>query len=139
MTLEDGARVRADHVVIATLGPIHDPALLSTRCEARRSYAIAAPHDPPVVGMHISLDEQARSIRPARIDERPAIVVGGAGHVVAETGGRTSDDRWDDLERYATDTLGSGGAEHRWVAHDLIPSDHVPFIGRVARVRIAAG
>lgn len=132
VTVEDGTHVRADHVVIATLGPIHDPALLTTRCEARRSYAIAATHEQPVVGMHISLDEQARSIRPARIDGRPAIVVGGAGHVVAETEGRSSRDRWADLERYATGVLGTGAAEHRWVAHDLIPSDHVPFIGRVA-------
>jgi hypothetical protein len=52
--------------------------------------------------------------------------------VVAETDGRTSDDRWADLERYATGVLGSGAAQHRWVAHDLISSDHVPFIGRVA-------
>jgi glycine/D-amino acid oxidase-like deaminating enzyme len=132
VALEDGSRVRAEHVVIATLGPVHDPALLAVRCEARRSYAIAAPHPSPTVGMHISLDERARSIRPAQIDGRPAIVVGGAGHVVAEPGGRSSDDRWDDLERYATGALGSEPAQHRWVAHDLIPSDHVAFIGRVA-------
>ncbi len=132
VTLDGGEHVVADHVVIATLGPIHDPALLTTRCEARRSYAIAAPHDQPVVGMHISLDEQARSIRPAVVGGRPGIVVGGAGHVVAETGGRTSADRWADLEQFATGSLGSGAAEHRWVAHDLVPSDHVPFIGRVA-------
>jgi glycine/D-amino acid oxidase-like deaminating enzyme len=132
VTVDDGTRVAADQVVIATLGPIHDPALLAARCEARRSYAVAAPHPDPVSGTYISLDVQARSIRPARIDGGPAVVVAGGGHVVAETGGRTSDERWRDLEQYATGVLGAGAPEHRWVAHDLIPSDHVPFIGLVA-------
>ena len=126
VTLAGGHIVRADHVVIATLGPIHDPALLSVRCEARRSYAVAAPHPQPLQGTFISLDERARSLRPASLDGRPAIVVGGAGHVVGEHGGRTSADRWDELDAFASDALGAGPAEHRWVAHDLVPSDHVP-------------
>ena len=132
VTLTDGTTLRADHVVVATLGPIHDPALLATRCEARRSYAIAAPHDDPPPGMHISLDDDARSIRPARLDGQPAVIVAGAGHVVGETGGRSPTVRWAELERFAVDALGAGPAHHRWVAHDLIPSDCVPFIGRVA-------
>ena len=133
VTLAGGDRLRADHVVIATLGPIHDPALLSTRVEARRSYAISAPHDQPVAGTYISLDERSRSIRPARVGGRPGLVVGGSGPVVGEHGDRSSDARWADLAGYATDVLGAGPAEHRWVAHDLVPSDHVPFIGRLAQ------
>ena len=86
VALADGTSLKADHVVIATLGPIHDPALLSTRCEARRSYAIAAPVAGGPSGMHISVDEVARSIRPATIAGRLAVVVGGGGHVVGETG-----------------------------------------------------
>jgi glycine/D-amino acid oxidase-like deaminating enzyme len=132
VALEDGGRVQADHVVIATLGPVHDPALLSTRCEARRSYAVAAAHEQPVTGTYISLDDDPRSIRPAALGDRTGIVVAGAGHVVGETGGRSSEDRWAELGDYATGALGAGPVEHRWVAHDLVPSDHVPFIGRVS-------
>ena len=131
--LADGSELQSRHVLIATLGPIHDPALLSVRCEARRSYAIAAPHDSPPVHTYLSVDEAPRSIRPATIEGRPAIVVGGAGHVVGEHDRRSSEDRWAELERYAVDQLGARPATHRWVAHDLVPSDHVPFIGRVAR------
>lgn len=130
VALEDGTRLRADHVVIATLGPVHDPALLSTRCEPRRSYAVAAEHPSPPLGTYISSDEASRSIRAARPGD--GIVVGGAGHVVAEHGGRSSAERWADLERYAREQLGAGEVTHRWVAHDLEPSDCVPFIGRVA-------
>ncbi len=132
VALAGGDLVRADHVVIATLGPIHDPALLSTRCEARRSYAIAAPIADPLAGMYISLDADPVSLRPTIIDGRRGLVVGGAGHVVGEPGRRSSDDRWDGLERWAMAKLGTEPATHRWVAHDLLPSDRVPFIGRVA-------
>jgi glycine/D-amino acid oxidase-like deaminating enzyme len=130
--LADGTLLTADHVVIATLGPIHDPALLATRCEPRRSYAIAAPRPEPLEGTYISLDADPVSLRPARVADGPGLVVGGAGHVVGEPGRRSSEARWSALEQLATGDLSAGPATHRWVAHDLVPSDHVPFIGRVA-------
>jgi glycine/D-amino acid oxidase-like deaminating enzyme len=138
----EGGELVADHVVIATLGPIHDPALLSTRCQAMRSYAVAAPHPSPPADMYISLDERPRSVRPAWIDGEPAVVIGGEGHVVGETEGRPAAQRWDELSRYAA-ALGAGDTAYRWVAHDLIPSDGVPFIGHVApgtqRTWVASG
>ena len=130
--LSDGTRLSAEHVVIATLGPIHDPAFLATRCEARRSYAIAAPCVDPVHGTYISLDASPVSIRPAEVGDQPGLVVGGEGHCVGEHGNRSSEARWTALERFAVTNLSAGAATHRWVAHDLTPSDHVPFIGRVA-------
>lgn len=127
----EGGEVTAQHVVIATLGPIHDPAMLATRCEPMRSYAVAAPHPAPPQDTYISVDSSSRSIRPAQIDGQPAVVVGGEGHVVGEMEGRSSAERWDALERYAS-ALGAGEARYRWVAHDLVPSDGVPFIGRLS-------
>ena len=130
--LEDGSELRALHVVIATLGPIHDPMLVTTRCEARRSYAIAAPCPEPPRGTYISVDSSTRSIRPAAIGASPAVIVGGEGHIVGELGERSATDRWSSLEAYARDQLGAGAATHRWVAHDLGPTDRIPFIGRAA-------
>lgn len=127
----DGARLRADHVVIATLGPIHDPALLATRCSAMRSYGVAAPHDAPPASTSISLDESSRSIRPASGPAGTGVIVVGEGHVMGEYEGRPASERWAALEQYARSTLGAGVATHRWVAHDLVPSDGVPFIGRL--------
>jgi glycine/D-amino acid oxidase-like deaminating enzyme len=142
LRLDDDVRLRADHVVVATLGPMHDPAQLSTRCSALRSYVVAAPIEHPLHETHISVDQAPRSIRPATIDGRPAVLVAGAGHVVAEPEGRTAQQRWSELEAYAL-TLGAGPATHAWVAHDLVPSDHVPFIGRISpgarRVLVATG
>jgi glycine/D-amino acid oxidase-like deaminating enzyme len=130
--LEDGSELRSLHVVIATLGPIHDPMLVTTRCEARRSYAIAAPHGQPPRGMYISVDSTTRSIRPVAIGGAAGVVVAGEGHIVGELGDRSASARWDSLEAYARDQLGTGDATHRWVAHDLVPTDQVPFIGRAA-------
>ena len=59
-----------------------------------------------MAGTYISVDDEPRSIRPARIGDQPAIVVGGAGHVVGELGGRSARDRWNDLERFATEAFG---------------------------------
>lgn len=130
--LEDGSELRALHVVVATLGPIHDPMLVTTRCEARRSYAIAAPCPEPPRGTYLSVDSSMRSVRPAATDGSPAVIVGGEGHIVGELGDRSAADRWSALEAYARDHLGAGEATHRWVAHDLVPTDHIPFIGRAA-------
>jgi glycine/D-amino acid oxidase-like deaminating enzyme len=132
VTLADGRILLADHAVVATLGPIHDPAMLATRCSAMRSYAIAAPHPSPPAGMYISLDAEPRSIRPTWIEGAPAVVVGGEGHVVGEPGDRSAAERWERLARYGREVLGAGEPAFRWAAHDLVPSDGVPFIGRAS-------
>src|SRR3546814_20453338 len=40
--------------------------------------------------------------------------------------------RWVALARFCRERLGAGEVARRWVAHDLGPSDRVPFIGRLA-------
>lgn len=132
VAVEGGVQLEAEHVVIATLGPVHDPALVTTRVEATRSYVVAAPHPSAPTGMYISLDDSTRSIRPASVGGQPGVVVAGESHGVGEDGGRSPEERWSALERYCVEELGSRPATHRWHAHDLVPSDGVPFIGRVA-------
>jgi glycine/D-amino acid oxidase-like deaminating enzyme/nitrite reductase/ring-hydroxylating ferredoxin subunit len=126
----DGKRIHADQVVVATLAPIHDPALLSTRCSAVRSYGVAAAHPSPPACTAISVDDPSRSIRGISGPGRTGVVVVGEGHTIGEDQGRGSADRWAALASYAADALGAGAVTHRWVAHDLAPSDGIPFIGR---------
>jgi glycine/D-amino acid oxidase-like deaminating enzyme/nitrite reductase/ring-hydroxylating ferredoxin subunit len=130
--VEGGLQLEAEHVVIATLGPVHDPSLVTTRVKATRSYVVAAPHPSAPTGMYISLDESTRSIRPAQVAGQPGVVVAGEGHGIGEDGGRSPEERWAALERYCVEELGSEPVTHRWHAHDLVPSDGVPFIGRVS-------
>jgi glycine/D-amino acid oxidase-like deaminating enzyme len=128
--LESGARIRADHVVLATQAPIVDPAFLANRCKPQQSYALAARVDGPVPdGMYLSCDDTVRSLRPATVDGEPALVVGGAGHAVGQEPDASP---WDTLRSWAEDRFATTEITHQWATHDLVTSDRVPFIGRLA-------
>jgi glycine/D-amino acid oxidase-like deaminating enzyme len=125
-----GEEISCDHVVLATHAPIDDPAQLSTRCTPHRSYGVAAPLQDPPEGLHLSVEEPTRSIRPASIDGRPAVIVAGQGHLVGDP--PDPQDPWEPLTLFAQEQLGAGPVTHRWATHDLVPSDHLPFIGPLA-------
>jgi nitrite reductase/ring-hydroxylating ferredoxin subunit len=40
--------------------------------------------------------------------------------------------RWETLRSWAVEHFGEIEVTHRWATHDLTPTDHVPFIGRLA-------
>jgi glycine/D-amino acid oxidase-like deaminating enzyme/nitrite reductase/ring-hydroxylating ferredoxin subunit len=124
---EGRARVRAEHVVIATGTPVLDRGGFFARLEAHRSYCIAVhvPGDRPE-GMYLSVDSPTRSIRRAGTD---LLVIGGNGHVV----GRAQDNaaRLADLERWAAQTFGATATTHRWAAQDYRTPDVLPFVGRL--------
>jgi glycine/D-amino acid oxidase-like deaminating enzyme len=127
---DNGSTVRAAQVVVATQGPIVDPALLANRCTPMQSYCVAGRMPGPVPqGMYLSCDDETRSLRPATVDGEERVVVGGAGH---HMGDGASDARWDLLTDWASQHLGGLGVTHRWATHDLVPTDHVPFIGRLS-------
>jgi glycine/D-amino acid oxidase-like deaminating enzyme len=125
----DGEEILCGHVVLATHAPIEDPAQLSTRCTPHRSYGVAAPLDDPPEGLYLSVEEPTRSIRPAVISGRPSVVVAGQGHLAGDP--PDPEDPWEPLARFAAEELGAGPVTHRWATHDLVPSDHLPFIGRL--------
>ena len=78
VTMDGGAVVSSGHVVVATQGPINDPALIANRCRPVQSYALAAQIAADVpTGLYLSSDRQVRSLRPiVRGDDR-LLVVGG--------------------------------------------------------------
>jgi glycine/D-amino acid oxidase-like deaminating enzyme len=119
-------------VVLATQAPIIDPGLLANRCTPKQSYCLAARTTGPVPeGMYLSCDEATRSLRPAAGgDDGPVLVIGGAGHQTGDPG--ATPERWDELTAWAMEHFGSVDVTHRWATHDLVTSDHVPFIGRLA-------
>jgi glycine/D-amino acid oxidase-like deaminating enzyme len=143
VTADDGRHITARHVVQATMGPVHDPMQLAARCEASRSYVVAATHPDPPRGSHLSLGDTSRSIRAARLDGAPVVLVGGESHPPGDDQGTSPAERYERLARMAIDDLGATAVTHRWAAHDLLPSDGVPFIGRLApgaeRRWVAAG
>ena len=124
---EGHARVRAEHVVIATGTPVLDRGGFFARLEPQRSYCIAVrvPGQRPE-GMYLSVDSPTRSVRRAGQD---LLVIGGNGHVV----GRAQDNaaRLADLERWAAQTFGATVTTHRWAAQDYRTPGVLPFVGRL--------
>jgi glycine/D-amino acid oxidase-like deaminating enzyme len=136
-----GGRVRADHVVVATQLPFLDRGLFFAKAHPQKSYAVAAEVDRAIapMGMYISIDEPTRSIRSApATGESRYVIVGGESQRPGEEGERP----YRALEGFLREHLAAEG-ELRWSAHDYMPADGLPYIGRLrrrdARIYVATG
>lgn len=122
----DRGELRAQHVVIATLLPVVDPLGLFARVVPTMSYSLVARLDGPAPeGLHLSVDTPTRSIRPVAGDEH-LVVVGGGGHRVGEGDPLSARE---ELRSWVVEHLSVHEVLAEWSAHDLVPSDDVPFIG----------
>jgi glycine/D-amino acid oxidase-like deaminating enzyme/nitrite reductase/ring-hydroxylating ferredoxin subunit len=126
--------VHAGQAVIATHGPIVDPRYLAVRCRPHRSYALAAQVADPAslpAGMYLSVDPDApvRSLRPAVVAGTPYLVVAGEGHPVGDDPDACA--ALGALERWTREHFAVTDVVHRWAAHDQVPSDALPFVGRL--------
>lgn len=127
--------VTCDAVVLATGTPILDRGGAFARLEPLRSYALAfRVPEPPPVGMYLSVDPDARSVRstPSLAAGPDALLVGGAGHVVGRrvpTGPQVRS-LIDWTQRHFP------GAEltHVWSAQDYASADGLPLVGRLVPV-----
>jgi hypothetical protein len=97
-----------------------------------QSYALAARLNRSVPdGMYLSCDQSVRSLRAASTASGPIAIIGGEGHHVGDESAKPA--RWNALADWALHHFGPIEVTHRWATHDLVPSDHVPFVGRLAR------
>jgi glycine/D-amino acid oxidase-like deaminating enzyme/nitrite reductase/ring-hydroxylating ferredoxin subunit len=122
--------LRAPDVVVATQLPFLDQGLLFAKAHPKKSYAIASSVDEPAAarGMYISVDTPTRSIRSAPAEAgRRYLIVGGESGTPGE--GKDSD-RYRALERFLVEHFGVE-PDYRWSAHDFVPVDGLPYIGRL--------
>lgn len=126
---EEHGELTGDHVLIATHVPILDRGLYFARLEPQRSYAIAATIGRELpLGSFYDVGSPARSVRTAAgPDGDDVVVVGGEGHGV----GKVTDtaERYDRLERWASEHLGTGAVTHRWSSQDPQTPDRAPYVG----------
>jgi glycine/D-amino acid oxidase-like deaminating enzyme len=87
--LEDGSRVRAENVVLATGVPILDRGLYFAKVEPHRSYALAFRYPSPPELMLLSAGSPTRSVRDAPVAEGRLLLIGGEGHIVGRTASTT--------------------------------------------------
>ncbi|MRJ75255.1 FAD-dependent oxidoreductase [Aeromicrobium sp. SMF47] len=144
VTLEDGATLQADHVVLATGFPILDRGLYFSKLEPMRSYALAydAPAESVPDGMYLSAGPPSRSVRDVpTADGRRKLLIGGSGHEV----GRTPSERAkvDALREWTAEHFPGAVETHAWSAQDYQSHDAVPYIGPLprggGRIHVATG
>jgi glycine/D-amino acid oxidase-like deaminating enzyme/nitrite reductase/ring-hydroxylating ferredoxin subunit len=118
--------VRGEQVIVATHYPVLDRGLYFARLEPQRSYCIAATLSAGKLpqGMSISAGSTTRSVR----SYGELLIVGGEGHPAGSMS--ATPERFDRLERFAREHWDIGEVSHRWSAHDPVPYDHLPMIGR---------
>ncbi|HLM63074.1 MAG TPA: FAD-dependent oxidoreductase [Acidimicrobiales bacterium] len=122
--------VHARHAVVATQGPIVDPRLLANRCRPSRSYVVAVEVDGPIPqDLYLSVDQPTRSLRPATIGGVDVLLVGGEGHPVGDETDAVA--CLEALESWAREHFAVRAVGRRWAAHDHVPTDHLPFVGRL--------
>jgi len=132
VTIECGqVSVTAHHAVVATLLPFGQLGGLFARTRPSRAYGVAAKlADEAPAGMYISASAPTRSFRPWPGGGPNGLIIVGEGH---ETGSEAATPRrWGDLEEWSREHFEVESFEYRWSAQDFIPSDGIPYIGRVA-------
>jgi glycine/D-amino acid oxidase-like deaminating enzyme/nitrite reductase/ring-hydroxylating ferredoxin subunit len=138
---EAGPRVDARRVVLATQIPFLDRGLFFARAGVQRSYATSVRiHGELPSAMYLQGERPGRSLRSLRWRDEELLLVGGESH---ELGHGDPAEKLEALQRYARDRFDVVGFEHLWSAHDFMPEDGMPYIGRLwpfsDRIWVATG
>ncbi|MBC9729854.1 FAD-dependent oxidoreductase [Streptomyces sp. TRM68367] len=127
---EQGTRVAAESVVVATHYPVFDRALLFTRLSPRRELVIAAPIGSAEApgGMYITPEQNTRSVRTAPHGDGQRLLIVTGEHFTPGTGGDI-EERFGRLTDWAERHFGDLTVTHRWATQDNDSTDSVPLVG----------
>lgn len=135
--LENGATLRAEHVILATHAPLN-AVLLQPRLAQYRSYVVSGPVPHAPNGLFWDVEDPYHYVRSRRGDV-PELIVGGGDH---KTGKHDrAGEGFDEVVAFAA-RLGLGEPTRAWSAQVVEPVDGLPFIGanlRSERVFVATG
>ena len=124
-----GPVVSAGTIVVATQIPFLDRGLFFARAGVERSYAISLevrgplPHD-----MYLGVDSPSRTLRTIPWEGADLLLFGGESHAL---GHGDPGEAFAALERDARKRFDVVDIHHRWDAHDFMPDDDLPYIGRL--------
>lgn len=122
--------VEAEHVVLATQLPILDQGVLFAKTHPSSSYLMAVRLQPGTTmpqGMYISIGSSQRTMRPAL--DNQYFIVGGESHKTGQNG--DTNRQFEAIEHWVRDNFPVESVDYRWMAHDYMPSDLLPYIGRM--------
>ena len=128
---DNGLRVSARHIVVATNTPINDRVTMHTKQAAYRSYAVAfdIPKNSYPGFLLWDLEDPYHYVRLMRAGDHDRLIVGGEDHKT----GQASDmaERYRRLEAWTRDHFSAvGEVTYRWSGQVMEPVDSLAFIGR---------
>lgn len=124
-------RIKSKYVVFATHYPTYEvDKFFPKNLEPESSYAIAikAKKEFPD-GMYINNEEPKRTMRPLYKNGTQYILVGGESHATGD--GTSTEQRYNEIYKFADTHFGVEKVINYWSSHDLISSDRLPFIGPI--------
>ncbi|NNF58801.1 MAG: FAD-dependent oxidoreductase [Rhodothermaceae bacterium] len=139
-TAENGGTVKADQIVLATHLPIMGRGGFFAKTSPSRSYLLAAEVDEDAPeGMYLGVGPETRTLRAA--EGGRYLVLGGASHKTGQEPDTPA--CYTAIEDWARAHYTVRTVAYRWSAHDYVPVDGLPYVGRlplsVDRVWLATG
>jgi glycine/D-amino acid oxidase-like deaminating enzyme/nitrite reductase/ring-hydroxylating ferredoxin subunit len=128
---DDGLRVSARHIVVATNTPINDRVTMQTKQAAYRSYAVAfdIPKNSYPGFLLWDLEDPYHYVRLMRAGDHDRLIVGGEDHKTGQAGDMAV--RYRRLEEWTRRHFSAvGEVAYRWSGQIMEPIDSLAFIGR---------
>lgn len=126
--LENGTRIRARDVIVATHKPLNR-VFLQTKVFSYRSYVLAYRDIVFPDGLFWDTEDPYHYTSAFTIDGVPYLIVGGEDHKTGAT--QETEERFDKLHAYTKERVSVvGEPAYRWSAQVEEPVDGLPFIGR---------
>lgn len=129
--LDNGERLRAAHIVVATNTPFNDFVKMHTKQAAYRSYVVGfeVPRDSFPAVLLWDMADPYHYVRRVRGDESDVLIVGGEDHKTGQSNDAAT--RYRRLEDWARARFNElGPVRYRWSGQLMQPVDALAFIGR---------
>ena len=134
ITLENGCKIKAKYLVIATKYPIVNiPGFYFIKMYQSTSYAIGIQtKDKLFEGMYINSEEPTISLRTAKYGNEYLLIVAGFDH---KTGAQIDlSNSYKYLEEIALNIYPKGKVKYYWNTEDCITLDKIPYIGEFSNI-----
>ena len=134
VTLENGCKIRAKYIVIATKYPIVNiPGFYFMKMYQSTSYAVAMQTKQRLLeGMYISSEEPTISIRTTKFGDEYLLIVVGFDHKTGAQIDLSNSYRY--LEEVAKNLYPEGTIKYHWNTEDCITLDKIPYIGKFSKM-----
>lgn len=123
-----GAKVKAEHVVLATHTPAGFHPVLQSKIYPFRSYVIGARIEGEIQdALYWDLDDPYHYLRKAQDDQGDLLLIGGGDHKTGEPGGKPIEA----LAAYAKKRFNVSSIDYAWSSQFYKSADGMPYIGKM--------